>query len=213
MKRREFITLLGAATAWPLAARAQQTGKMSRIGYLGSSLPSLEPHYVEAFREKLRDLGHVDGENIAIEYRWAEGQDDRLLASSRDAGRRRTGRRFTCCHILGRSPSTNVWSWTARGSSPRASRPESTVRCGSRLSCAATRPHRPFNFTWSMRRSRPSTVARPRWRQPRYWNRRGNPCEWPPNSASPFRPHDLASRKAVWREPRAYWRTRQRPRS
>jgi putative ABC transport system substrate-binding protein len=79
MKRREFITLLGgAAVVWPLAARAQQTGKMSRIGYLGSSSPSLEPHYVEAFRQKLRDLGHVEGENIAIEYRWAEGQDDQL---------------------------------------------------------------------------------------------------------------------------------------
>jgi ABC-type uncharacterized transport system substrate-binding protein len=78
MKRRKFIRLLGAATAWPLAARAQQTGKMSRIGYLGSSSPSLEPHYIEAFRQKLRDLGHVDGENIVIEYRWAEGQDDRL---------------------------------------------------------------------------------------------------------------------------------------
>src|SRR6266498_2830445 len=78
MKRRKFIRLLGAATAWPLAARAQQTGKMSRVGYLGSSSPSLEPHYIEAFRQKLRDLGHVDGENIVIEYRWAEGQDDRL---------------------------------------------------------------------------------------------------------------------------------------
>ena len=78
MKRRKFITLLGAATAWPLAARAQQREKMSRIGYLGSSSPSLEPHYVAAFRQKLRDLGHVEGENIAIEYRWAEGQDDRL---------------------------------------------------------------------------------------------------------------------------------------
>jgi putative ABC transport system substrate-binding protein len=51
---------------------------MSRVGYLGSSSPSLEPHYIEAFRQKLRDLGHVDGENIVIEYRWAEGQDDRL---------------------------------------------------------------------------------------------------------------------------------------
>src|SRR5947209_12435660 len=78
MKRRKFLTLLGAATAWPFAARAQQTEKMSRIGYLGSSSPSLEPHYVEAFRQKLRDLGHVDGENIVIEYRWAGGQDDRL---------------------------------------------------------------------------------------------------------------------------------------
>jgi ABC-type uncharacterized transport system substrate-binding protein len=79
MKRRQFITLLGGtAVAWPLTARTQQTGKMSRIGYLGSSSPSLEPHYVEAFRQKLRDLGHVDGENIVIEYRWAGGQDDRL---------------------------------------------------------------------------------------------------------------------------------------
>jgi putative tryptophan/tyrosine transport system substrate-binding protein len=78
MRRREFIALLGAATAWPLTAHAQQPGKMPRIGYLGSSSPFLEPHYVEAFRQKLRDLGHVDGENIVIEYRWAEGQDDRL---------------------------------------------------------------------------------------------------------------------------------------
>src|SRR6202166_1302560 len=78
MKRRKFITLLGAATAWPLAARAQQREKISRIGYLGSSSPSLEPHYVEAFRQKLRDLGYVEGENIAIEYRWAEGQPERM---------------------------------------------------------------------------------------------------------------------------------------
>jgi len=79
MRRRDFITALGSvAAAWPLTARAQQTGKMSRVGYLGSSSPSLEPHYVEAFRQKLRDLGHVEGENIVIEYRWAEGQDDRL---------------------------------------------------------------------------------------------------------------------------------------
>src|SRR2546423_842845 len=78
MRRREFITLLGASTAWPLTVLAQQTGKMSRIGYLGISSPSLEPHYIEAFRQKLHDLGHVDGKNIVIEYRWAEGQDDRL---------------------------------------------------------------------------------------------------------------------------------------
>jgi putative ABC transport system substrate-binding protein len=79
MRRREFITLLGgAAVAWPLAARAQQRRKLFRIGYLGISSPSLEPHYVEAFRQKLRELGHVDGESVAIEYRWAEGQDSRL---------------------------------------------------------------------------------------------------------------------------------------
>src|SRR3982074_1774927 len=78
MMRREFITLLGAASAWPMASRAQQSGKVPRIGYLGVSSPSLEPHYVEAFRQKLRDLGHVEGENIVIAYRWAEGLDDRL---------------------------------------------------------------------------------------------------------------------------------------
>jgi putative ABC transport system substrate-binding protein len=78
MKRREFISLVGAAAAWPLAAPAQQMGKTPQIGYLGVSSPSLEPHYVEAFRQKLRELGHVEGKNIAIEYRWAEGQDDRL---------------------------------------------------------------------------------------------------------------------------------------
>ena len=78
MRRREFITLLGGtAAAWPLAAHAQQRGKLFRIGYLGISSPSLEPHYVEAFRQKLRELGHVDGESIVIEYRWAEGQDSR----------------------------------------------------------------------------------------------------------------------------------------
>ncbi len=79
MKRREFLALIGGtAVAWPLAVPAQQGGKTFRIGYLGVSSSSLEPHYVAAFREKLRELGRVDGENIAIEYRWAEGQDDRL---------------------------------------------------------------------------------------------------------------------------------------
>ena len=72
--RREFIVALGGAAAWPLAARAQQTGKMSRIGFLGISSPSLERHLVDAFRQKLRELGQVEGENIAIEYRWAEGR-------------------------------------------------------------------------------------------------------------------------------------------
>ena len=80
MRRREFITLLGtgAAVAWPVAVRAQQLGKVSRIGFLGTSSPSLERPLVDAFVQKLRELGHVEGATIAIEYRWAEGQDDRL---------------------------------------------------------------------------------------------------------------------------------------
>jgi ABC-type uncharacterized transport system substrate-binding protein len=77
--RRDFmLALAGAAAAWPLAARAQQARKIFRIGYLGVSSSSLEPHYVEAFRQRLRDLGHIEGESIAIEYRWADGEDDRL---------------------------------------------------------------------------------------------------------------------------------------
>ena len=78
MRRRAFITLLGGAAAWPLVARAQQTGKVSRIGFLGPSSPALERHLVDAFRQKLRELGHVEGENLVIEYRWAEGQDEQL---------------------------------------------------------------------------------------------------------------------------------------
>ena len=75
--RREFIGIAGGAAAWPLAARAQEKARRV-IGYLGSSSPHLEPHYIEAFRQKLRDLGHREGENLTIEYRWAEGQDNRL---------------------------------------------------------------------------------------------------------------------------------------
>ena len=78
--RRDFITLLGGTCTWPLIARAQQTGKVRRVAFLGTSSPSLEGHLVDAFRQKLRDLGHVEGENIAIEYLWAEGVDDRLPA-------------------------------------------------------------------------------------------------------------------------------------
>jgi hypothetical protein len=77
VKRREFIALLGGTAAWPFAARAQQSGKVQRIGFLGTSSPSLERHLVDAFRQKLRDLGQVEGQNIAIEFRWAEGRQSR----------------------------------------------------------------------------------------------------------------------------------------
>ena len=77
MRRREFITLLGGAAAvWPIVAHAQQGRK--RIGFLGTSSLSLERHLLDAFVQSLRELGHIDGDNIAIEYRWAEGQDNRL---------------------------------------------------------------------------------------------------------------------------------------
>jgi putative tryptophan/tyrosine transport system substrate-binding protein len=76
MRRREFITLVGSAVAWPLGAHAQQ--KIFRIGFMGNSTAALETNLVDAFREGLRELGYEEGRNIAIEYRWADGNYDRF---------------------------------------------------------------------------------------------------------------------------------------
>jgi putative ABC transport system substrate-binding protein len=77
MKRREFITLLGgAAAAWPLAVRAQQAGKVWRIGMLEASAMALNQANQDAFRRGLRDLGYIEGHNLIIEYRSAEGRSE-----------------------------------------------------------------------------------------------------------------------------------------
>jgi putative ABC transport system substrate-binding protein len=79
VKRREFITLLGsAAAAWPLAARAQQAGKLPTIGFLGAATPSVASQLVAAFVQRLRELGWIEGRTVAIEYRWAEGRSERF---------------------------------------------------------------------------------------------------------------------------------------
>ena len=78
-ERREFITLLGgAAAAWPLAARAQQAGKLPTIGFLGTSTPSAWGQWIAAFVQRLRELGWIEGRTVAIEYRWAEGRRERF---------------------------------------------------------------------------------------------------------------------------------------
>src|SRR5262245_64240731 len=79
MKRREFITLLGGAAAWPLVARAQQA-TMRTLGYLSPRSSEVETELVRAFQQGLRETGYAEGKNITVEYRWAEGRYDRLPA-------------------------------------------------------------------------------------------------------------------------------------
>jgi putative tryptophan/tyrosine transport system substrate-binding protein len=79
VKRREFITLLGGAAAWPLAARAQQLmAKLPTIGFLGAATPLVESQRVAAFVQRLHLLGWIENRNVAIEYRWAEGRTERF---------------------------------------------------------------------------------------------------------------------------------------
>jgi putative ABC transport system substrate-binding protein len=78
VRRREFITLLGSAAAWPLAARAQQPAKLPTIGFLGAATRSTMSSWTAAFVQRLRELRWIEGRNLAIEYRWAEGRAERF---------------------------------------------------------------------------------------------------------------------------------------
>jgi putative ABC transport system substrate-binding protein len=80
LNRRDFISLLGGAATWPLGARAQQSAKVPRVGFLGNSTEALETNLVGPFREGLNALGYEEGRNIVVEYRWAEGKYERFPA-------------------------------------------------------------------------------------------------------------------------------------
>jgi putative ABC transport system substrate-binding protein len=77
-RRREFITLIGGATAWPVMAKAQQTSKRRTIGYLGTASAAMWSQWTAAFVQRLRELGWTDGGNLTVEYRWADGRSERI---------------------------------------------------------------------------------------------------------------------------------------
>ena len=77
IERRKFLATLGGVAAWPIAARAQQAGKLPTIGFLGGSTAAAQSQWTSAFVQRLRELGWTEGRNVAIEYRWGEGRDAR----------------------------------------------------------------------------------------------------------------------------------------
>jgi hypothetical protein len=123
MRRRAFLTLLGGAAAWPLTARAQQPA-IPVVGILGSVSPALYAGFVEAIKQGLREAGYVEGRNVAIESRWAEGRYDRLPQQPDFLSRLIR----TCCAMAAASSSPTMASTPARCSTTSAT-VTSRTRC------------------------------------------------------------------------------------
>src|SRR5262249_43350542 len=124
MKRREFITLLGGtAAAWPLAARAQQTGKLPTVGYLGSGTRATQGEWAAAFVQRLRELGWIDARTVAIEYRWAEGRDERVAEIAAEFVRRKVDCHIGDCRNRGCQAGDVGHSHCFRGGGPGRHRP------------------------------------------------------------------------------------------
>src|SRR5262245_61065846 len=115
MRRREFITVLGGAAAWPVAARAQQPAKVSRIGFVagGARPPSLESSLYAGFAQGMRELGYIEGKHFIIDYRFAEGQYERFRAIADEFARLRVdiivaGASFAVPAMREANPSTPI---------------------------------------------------------------------------------------------------------
>jgi putative ABC transport system substrate-binding protein len=89
MRRREFITLVGGAAIWPIAVRAQQSGKLPIIGYMGQGTPAAETKRVASFAARLRELSWIEGRTVVIEYRWTEGRGDLATDIASEFARRK----------------------------------------------------------------------------------------------------------------------------
>jgi hypothetical protein len=112
MKRREFVTLLGGAAAWPLSVHAQQPTAMRRIGLLMTGVPT-EPtlrSYVAAFEQTLRTMGWVDGQNVRIDYRWNAGNAEQAQVKRKGACRSVAGSDHGCVDDKSKSPASNQFS-------------------------------------------------------------------------------------------------------
>jgi hypothetical protein len=122
MRRREFITLLGGAAAgWPRAVRAQQPA-MPVVGYLHSGSPGPVAYQVAAFNQGLNETGYVEGQNVVIEYRWAEGQVDRLPARASSVGGTSMPNAFAVLRLITSSNFNGAWTGSSLGFAPRKMR-------------------------------------------------------------------------------------------